>query len=367
MDKNEATNLTQDELVASLHELGYTDVTKRRVALWRANEILPSFDIIGSGRGRQRGRESNAWSNGAEVLKQAVQVYELLKMYKTFNELYLPLWMHNCKVPLEPVRAALIGPLETAVRDADVRVNGRNAVEDDIDDAAFTLSELIQGSNIKLFGIPPEALAALVNVVINNDYDLEDQPFLDGKEALQEFDQTVEESCAEMFGDDVASRVSQSKPTDTMWTILTHAPFINKYLTVQHLKEALDGCTIEDLASVQRDLQVVREILLLFKPMIEILMPFMPGAQRKLSAENLTSIYNAGKVLIWVDMSLRRNGYGMWIDHLLSTMLSEIKKDMNEEVKQGLVEAGPHIAVAMETVFAQLGVSLNDLEGLSPQ
>lgn len=362
MDKNESKALTQDELVRGLHELGYTDVTRSRVALWRKNKVLPPFDIVGGGLGQRRGRASNAWSNGAEVLNQAVQVYKLLKIYKTFDDLYVPLWIHNFPVPLELVRESLTGPLDTAIRDADVKVDGRNAVEDEIDDAAFTFSEVIQRTNIKLFAIPPEVFASVLNVLINNEYDLNDLPFQEGKEALQEFDQTVQESCAGLFGDDVAENVAQSKPTDSMWTILTHAQFINNYLSVHHLKEALDGSTIEDLATVQHDLQIVREILSLFRPMLEVFMAFVPGAPSSLSDDDLVSMYSTGKVLIWVDLSLRRNGYSAQIDRLLPYMLGRIKQDLSEEVQQGFMEAGPQITVAMETFFAQFANALGTME-----
>jgi len=40
--------LTEDELVAKLQALGFTNVTKRRLATLRAKEIISPFDVIGA-------------------------------------------------------------------------------------------------------------------------------------------------------------------------------------------------------------------------------------------------------------------------------------------------------------------------------
>ncbi len=95
MQQNESKTLTQDELVAELHDLGFSGVTARRVAAWRKHDLLPPFDRIGGGRGRSRGRESSAW-----MLGEAASVHELLKIYKGFDDLYLPLLMLGYRVPL---------------------------------------------------------------------------------------------------------------------------------------------------------------------------------------------------------------------------------------------------------------------------
>lgn len=366
MDKNRSKTLTQDEIVAQLHELGYTDMTKRRIALWRANDLLPSFDIIGGGRGRQRGRECNAWSNGEQVLNQAAQVSELLKMYKSFDDLYLPLWMLNYPIPPKRLRDALSGPLDQAVRDAEVEVDGRSAVEDEIDDAAYQISGAIERANMKIFEVPPDALAALTNILMNSSYNLNDQPFQDGVEALEKWDQTFQERCTEIFGEEVGQNISLRRPNDTMWTIFTHAPFINEYLTVQSLKQAVDECRDEDLEVVQRDLQVGREIVLQVKRLLTLLMPFIPGELKSTSLEDLAAIFQFGKVCIWVDLALRRSGYGWIIDALLPFTLAEIEKHFNQEMERELVKAGPQITVAIESVFQHLGVPLNGEERLSP-
>src|ERR1043165_4824664 len=104
MEENESNIFTQDEVVAGLHKRGYTNVNKRWVALLRTNELLPPFDVMGRGRGKSRGRESSAWSNGEAVMEQAVQVCDLFKIYKHLDDLHLPLWMLGYDVPLKRAR-----------------------------------------------------------------------------------------------------------------------------------------------------------------------------------------------------------------------------------------------------------------------
>jgi hypothetical protein len=370
MEQNSSKVLTQDALVRELHMLGYNDVTKRRIASLRANDLLPAFDIVGRGLGKRRGRESNAWSNGELVLSQAAQVCELLKIYGSYDDLHLPLWMLGYPVPLERVRGALRRPLDQASREVEVEIDGRSATEDVIDEEMYKFTEAVQRTNMKLFDVPKEILEAFANLFLNSNYNLVDAPFEDGLEALERLDQTIQQKCEKIFGDEVAEKASLRKPDDAIWTAFTHAPFINKYLSLRPLKEAVDECTDEDLMVVQRDLRVGREMVFQVKQFLMSLIPYIPSGPNSLSKEDLITVFSAGKLCIWADLSLRRNGYAKLIDEYVSLIWSgiqiwagEIQKQFKEELKQE--SAGTQITLVLETIFQELGIPLGGQESLS--
>jgi hypothetical protein len=366
MAQHDSKTLTQDEAVAELHKRGYTDVNKRRLASWRANDLLQPFDVVGGGRGRQRGRQSNAWLDGDEVLSQAAQICELLKMYKSFDDLYLPLWMLGYSIPLRRVREALSRPLDETVSGIKVEPDGRTNVEDEIDDAVDECSEIFQHEPMKLFELPQATLAAGINLLLNSDYKLDDQQFEDGVGALQGWDKELQQRCAEIFGEEIANSISLAKPTSEIWTVFMNAPFIKEHLSLRHIKQAVDECSDEDLTAVQRDLQVLREIVFEFKRMLMLFFPYIPEELKSFSANEMASIFMVGKMIIWADLSLRRSGYGVLIDHILPMMLSEIQTAFNKELEKELSEFGPQLTVAIETLFDKLGVPLSGREGLSP-
>jgi hypothetical protein len=346
--------LTQDELVARLHELGYADVTTRRIASWRANDLLPQFDIIGGGRGRCRGRESSAWSDGAEVLNQAIQVYELLKMYKSFDDLYLPLWMLGYPVPLWRVREALSYPLDSTVHAIEVELSDRDdlGLEDVIDDVAADFSRDLERTNLKLFQVPQVSLAAFTNIIMNGDYNTNDAPFEDGVEALERWDQETGQKLAQIVGTENLTITPANKPLDTIWTVFTHAPFINRHFSLQRLKEAVDECTDEDLMAVWRDLSFVREIVLLVKRLVMLLKPYIPAEWQLQPEKDFSTVLRAGKLLVWLDLSLRRSGYGPVIDHALPLVSGECQQRFNEdEIRQELAVFGPQITTAIEEMI----------------
>jgi hypothetical protein len=60
MAQHDSKTLTQDEAVAELHKRGYTDVNKRRLASWRANDLLQPLSGPGGGVSAA-GRATRGW------------------------------------------------------------------------------------------------------------------------------------------------------------------------------------------------------------------------------------------------------------------------------------------------------------------
>ena len=360
MDQQKSEILTQDGLVAALHKLGYTDVTKRRLASWRENDLLPPFDLIGGGRGRHRGRKSNGWEHGDYVLNLAVWVYELLKFYKSFDDLYVPLWLLGYAVPLHRVRHALGWPLNAMARSIETDVESKGDLEDLIGDAAFVFTKDIRSANMALLEVPQETLEALTNLFFNSEYDLNDLPFEEGIEALRGWEQTFQQRCEAIFGDEAGTAGNCSiKPDDGLKVAFTHATFINKFFSLEQLKTAVNECTDEDLVAVWNDMHALREIVLLFRQVISLLLPHIPDEMDPTTMESLAAIFRFGRMCIWADLSLRRSGYGEIIDYCLPALLDQIREELNDDVLREWAAAGPEISAAVENCFQKLTVAVS--------
>jgi hypothetical protein len=348
MEPNWRQTLTQEELVADLRALGYTSASVTSIAAWRKVDLLPQFSSGGRGQGRGAGRDKSLWSNPTDVLNQAVALMDLRKSYRHLEELYLPLWQLGFPIPSERVRPALIQPLLTTVTDFNVQEDGRSAIEDLIDQSVADISPLIK-AKIPLLDVPDETLSAVVNVLANPEYDFTDQPYEDGVSELKIWERSFAQRCQELLKDSVT--IDPEVVGDNN-NIFANAPFINKYLSLPRLVEATQNCSDAALLAVQRDLQFGRQILLFFKRIIELLSPFLPATFR-FSEDDVTVLFNFGTMMIWVDLAMRRSGFGPLIDYVIPKILDQLHKDFDEAAERQLTAAGPEIGKAMQA-FEQI-------------
>jgi hypothetical protein len=138
--------------------------------------------------------------------------------------------------------------------------------------------------------------------------------------------------------------------------LLTNDSFINRYLSLPRLAEAMETCTDEDLRVVQRDLQLVRRMLRICKRMFDLLTPFLPETWR-FSPSDMVVIFNFGRLMVWVDITLRRHGFGKVLDYLLPAIVQMLERDFDEVGSQELAAAGPEIGKTLqriETMFTEL-------------
>lgn len=340
--------LTQEGLVAELHERGYHDVTVRRVADWRRKDLLPPFDARGGGRGQRRGRECSSWADGALVIDQAQWICELLQLDRSFEGLYLPLWMLGYPVPLARVRRALSEPLDAVVGSMEAEAGSSGELEDIIGDAAYSHAKEFESARVEVLQIPQDSLEAFLNVLLNQGYNLSDAAFEFGVEALQEYENATRQRHAAALAADGADDAYLSRQDDGVMSFFAHAPFIKEYLSLHQLKRAINECTDDDLRAVERDLGVLHEIAHLLRSMLTILTRDMPEDFRRPAAELLPAIFFAGRILIWADLSLRNKGFAEVIEFYLPEALRKFREEFNEKLERELSEASKAFAEAME-------------------
>jgi hypothetical protein len=311
MGRNESNTLTQADLVAELGRTG-RGVKERSIANWRDLELLPDFDKAGPGRGKGPGRGRSVWTRGTEALSQATWIYDMLRRYKRFDALYLPLWIIGCHIPLGRVRQALAEPLEgIADSIARSRVVGEVeiGVEDVIDDAVQEYIQDSQRAGVKR-SQTEEAVEVSMNLVFNSDYNLADP--------------LIKESIGKLW---------------TWKGALKCARFVSRHLSLRGFKEALDEATDDDLIAVRRDLGLLKEMVCLFGQMVSRLPADVRERLNKCFAGKLPALFSMGEICVFVDLSLRRNGYGEWIDRMLQMALTHLRGEFGELLERELSSA----------------------------
>lgn len=356
MEERRDGTITQQELLTELRKRGYDTISKRRLIDWRANTLLPSFDLIGSGLGKGRGRECSLWSNGRLVLNQAIWVYELLQLYPSFESLYLPLWMLGYPIPLEFVREALHRPLREMALAIEREAQTPGDLEDIIDDAASRFGHKLARANQELLQMPEEALAAAINILFTPEYDLTDHPFQAGLHALQELDSRLRSKHAIRFDtiqDEERGGTASDSQNDN--PLFAHAGFFKRYLSLHELKRAVDDCTNDDLLVVKRDLAVVRELVVPIRKLILILIDDLSAEFRALFKHLLPAVFGTGRLLVLADLSLRHNGFSETIDRSLSELLRLFRDEVNERLEREMEAISENFAATLKALFHQVG------------
>jgi hypothetical protein len=339
MNFRKTESLTQDELIAELDDCGYGGITKRQIANWRKNHLLPSFDFIGSGLGKKLGREPNFWSNGQQIVQQSVWVCRLLEIYGNFDSLYLPLWALGYEIPLSCVRESLAEPLKKITDEISEKAIISGHLEDYIGDEIYEgikRAERIKKGTVQL---PQEAFEAFMNIFLNPEYSLNDYPFEKGMETLKEWQNN--------------SFSSKGNGRDNLFD---QAPFFKQYLSLHQLKQAVDKATDDDFMLVKRDLEILRDILSLIYRMFLKLAVDLPNEFRTVPENLLGAIFGGARLLVLANLSLRRNGFSEKIDFFIL----EASRRFQDEINQKLDRELTGIAQKFSTAIKQ---SLEELEG----
>jgi hypothetical protein len=74
-------------------------------------------------------------------------------------------------------------------------------------------------------------------------------------------------------------------------------------------------------------------------------------------------VFNFGRIMVWVDLALRRHGFGPLIDQALSQILNQLHNDFDEAAERELQAAGPEIGKALmtvQTMFTEMAVSTGE-------
>jgi hypothetical protein len=327
------TALTQKEVVTELKYRGYADISERRIVDWRHKGLLPPFDEAGGGLGKSLGRSGSTWSDGELVLKQAVSVYNLVRLFRRSKSLYLPLWMLGYQVPMSFVRKALNEPLSAAIRDIEEQTGSNGDLQDVIDQIAADVSEEVRARHMAILQVPQEWLEVCVSTFFVPDYPLSDAPYQHSLDALHRWQRVVEEQLAVVLGkrpEEFARIPAQDQNGFTRESLLA---FLNRYLSLRQLSAAVQGCSDEQLHLVQNDMKVLVETAVSMWRMVMALTRDFPAELKPDADQSLAFAFDLGRLLVWANISLRHNGFGDAIDRLLSELKSSLQDEAEETAR----------------------------------
>jgi hypothetical protein len=357
--KHNVRPLTETELADELRNRGF-EVTQRTLAEWRRNHLLPPFDVIGSGLGQGKGKERGSWSQSELVINQALWVCELRLRYKRYEDLYIPLWMLGCSIPLTVIRDILTYPLmvETEaikaeatafIRRFNLNPTRKGVVEDLIDDAVHNLG-FHEAALLKEFKTPPDVMEGLLNIFLNPDCDVDNPAGVvrSSSEAIDKWDAETKKLELEILQTEGIAPLKNDRRATNPFEILKHARFIQQNFALHQLERAMTECTDDDLRQVQADMSVLCEIVLKLNKLFGILTKDVRAELRSQKENMFTIFMRFSKWLIWADLSLRRNGHGQVIDMSREFAKNEVQEKLNEKIEQELADAAPEVAKGME-------------------
>jgi hypothetical protein len=358
-------SLTQQRLVAELKKRGHQDVTIRRLTDWRQKDLLPPFDSIGTGRGRGSGRKPSSWDDPQQIIDRAEWVLKLLEMFRTSEEVYLPLAMLGYSVPLYRVHRALREPLTASVNtiqaevQAEAETHGDCNVEDAIGEAAYHYSQ-IELDSVKQLAPSQDILEAIMNIFLNPAYDLKDTPFTDAVSALEDWNQDLLATKFKRLSD--FQKEGEVKASGrTVDNFLASAPFFQRYLSLHQLKRAVDEATENDLEAMLGDVRLLREIALIFGRMVSILSRDLPKAFKTSKAEIIPVLFGGGRLVMWADLSLRRNGFADLLDESLPKLLEELRNEFDSKLEQECAAASPMFGLTVAALAADIKDNLKNI------
>lgn len=355
------TQLTENELVLELENLGFEGISKRTVARWRTEEeLLPDFDVRGRGLGKAQGRAESAWTKPDLIIKQAGWILRMKSAGISPEDFHLYLWMLDFDIPSEIVRESLHDPLaahlemlESEVKELQPKCDRTDhLVEDVISEAVLNMVMDMQ-RNFQSIDIPPDAFEAVLNVFLNPEYDLMDFDFAHSFEAVEELEVIVNRFGDEVFGEDASKIQNDNKQADVLLGFLNNAEFIQDTFSLRQLEKAVSKCNDEDLTEVQTDMRIcVKILMILAHTLTAVFSKFQfKGEPLNLDDRFLPLLFNLAELIVLADISLRNKGYSDKINSIRGLVLEKVEDQFNKEVRQQFEKAAPVVGRKLSQAF----------------
>ena len=372
--------LTESGLILELDKLGVGGISKRKIAEWRKEALLPDFDIFGRGRGKGRGRTESVWEHSDLVIEQAKWIQRMRAGGIPHENLHLNLWMLGYSIDPEDVRESLLEPLEDHSEmleleakklqqkwQLDERTDG--IFEDVINDGATTAFADKELRRLNPLVMPQEVLETFVNILLNpsfiiNPSDL-DVFFTD----VEGWSEATHKFGSKLF-EDIGQEVENDKTNiESFVFLLQNAPFIQRHFSLHQVEKAVRECTEEDLAEVQSDLRILTKIVMILVRTFEAIMPHInPAADSPFDTDAfLPTLFQFAEYFVLADISLRRSGYAQLINQVREKVLDKIEEEFSETVRKDLEQTMPVIGRSLSRTFETVERKFSELLADSPK
>jgi|ERR1041384_733401 hypothetical protein len=279
-------------------------VNKRVLTDWRAKSYLPPLRVKGLGRGMGT---TYFWSD-AKVIERALLVDEALNSRYRGPKVLMILWLFGYDISLTSIRDHLLTGLSKVARLTRGTSEDREAIEEHIYDLTEKYYQL--ASKYPQLELPQDKPATvmemILNIFANPAYDLSDTPFQEGiTDSIQ----------SERDGRSVPTSTSILPEAERIRNVALKWRFVHEHFSLSHMQDALAKATDEKLRQVQKDVTTLFEFLgQQFAGKLEL---------EELRDWRVQAAYSVGMLLTVIDLTLRHQGFGHFIDSGLSRLMTQ--------------------------------------------
>jgi hypothetical protein len=361
MQQTKLKQLTENGLVLELDKLGVGGVSKRKLAEWRKEALLPDFDAFGRGLGKGQGKTESVWAQPDLVIEQAKWIQRMRAVGILHEKFHLNLWILDYSIHPEDVRDTLLEPLEAHIEMLEFeakrlqekwQLNERTdgILEDVINDGATAVFSNMEKTPVKPLAIPQEALEILVNILLNPSFNINLSDLEVTFSELEDWSEVTHKFGSELFkgvGEEVEN---DKKHIESFVFLLQNAAFIQHHFSLHQVEKAVRECTHKDLAEVQADLRILTKIVMIFAQTIGTILPHIKPLAEDSSYnadEFLPMLFEFAEYFILADISLRRNGYSQFINQIRGKVLDKIEREFNEKMREDFERAAPVIGQSL--------------------
>lgn len=356
MQQTKLKQLTENGLKVELDKLGLDSISKRKLAEWRKEALLPDFDTPGRGRGKGQGITESIWEQPELVIEQAKWIQRMRAVGIPHEDFHLNLWILDYSIHPEDVRDTLLEQLEDYIEmlkfeakklqdkwQLNERTDG--IFEDVINDGATAAHSSIGKTPIEPLAIPQEALEALANIFLNPSYNLDHFNLEAIISELEGWSEITHKFGTELFkglGEEIEN---DKKHIESFIFMLQNAAFIQRHFSLYQVERAVRECTREDLAEVQADLRILTKIVMIFGGAIGTILPHIKTAvEFSFNTDAfLSALFQFAECFILADISLRHNGYSHLINQVRGEVLDKIEEEFSEKMRKDLEQSAPVI------------------------
>src|SRR5260370_9120138 len=114
------------------------------------------------------------------------------------------------------------------------------------------------------------------------------------------------------------------------------------------------------------DVRLLREVTLIFDQMVSILSRELPSDLKICKGDVLPTLFSFGRLLMWADLSFRRNGFADRIDEALPKLVEKLRNEFDSKLEKECSAASPIFGRLMAAIAEDVKEMSNIRTNASP-
>lgn len=223
------------------------------------------------------------------------------------------------------IRRALSEPLEHLALGVEGECTEDRNIEDALDDAAYDYAAKLKREEYPTYNMPEEALALILNLWMNPQYDMTDLGAFKAWPLWQQHCNSIHANRSQMDNE------LKTSSGDSINSLVRHASLFKEYLSLPQIKWAVEESTDDDLHQVEGDMRALRKLWFMFSKLLSAELPKNCRIPQDIA---MRLVFGLGKVAHCVDLSLRKHGLGKEVDSVLSDVQVKVKAAFDRKFRQ---------------------------------